>query len=101
MSFSLVTLNSVVFSFLLLAGCLCNADDPGAATKRICRVQGIAVCWSPEAVYYIPLNPAAPGVYKLVGTMLGNKRAHKVTYDLKAQMLALLAGTMPPNSCAI
>ena len=71
---------------------LCSAEDSGAADKRICRVQGIAVCWSPEAVYYIPLNPAAPGVHKLVGGMLGNSRAKKVTYDLKAQMLALLTG---------
>ena len=77
---------------------LCTTEDTGAAAKRVCRVQGIGVCWSQEAVYYIPLNPAAPGVYKLVGSMLGNKRAHKVTYDLKAQMLALLAGTHVPNN---
>lgn len=51
-------------------------------------------------MYYIPLNPAAPGVVKLVGSMLGNKRAHKVTYDLKAQMLALLAGIYVPDDYA-
>ena len=62
--------------------------------KRICRVQGIAVCWSPDAVYYIPLNPAAPGVDKFVAGMMANKRAQKVTFDLKSQMVALLSGTL-------
>lgn len=80
--------------------CLCIAEDSGAAAKRICRVQGVAVCWNPEAVYYIPLNPAAPGVHKLVGSMLGSSRAKKVTYDLKAQMLALLTGEHIPSNCA-
>ncbi len=62
--------------------------------KRICRVQGIAVCWSPDAVYYIPLNPAAPGVDKFVAGMMANKRAQKITFDLKSQMVALLSGSL-------
>lgn len=69
------------------------SDDASAAVKRVCRVQGVAVCCRPDTVYYIPLNPAGPGGLKLVGAMLANKRAKKITYDLKAQMLALLAGT--------
>ena len=43
-------------------------------------------------MYYIPLNPAAPGVAKFVGGMMANQRAQKVTYDLKSQMAALLSG---------
>lgn len=105
-----VCLMQSMSQYIMLATCflgtvlkeqrLCTAEDSGAAAKRICRVQGIAVCWSPEAVYYIPLNPAAPGVHKLVGSMLGSSRAKKVTYDLKAQMLALLTGEQQPNNCA-
>ena len=60
--------------------------------KKMCRVQGIAVCWKADAVYYIPLNPAAPGVTKFVAQMVANKQAKKITFDLKSQMLALLAG---------
>ncbi len=62
--------------------------------KRICRVQGVAVCWSPDAVYYIPLNPAAPGVDTFVAGMMANKRAQKITFDLKSQMVALLSGSL-------
>ena len=71
---------------------MCDAENPDAATRRVCRVQGIAVCWKPEAVYYIPLNPLTAEVSKLVGSMLASKLALKITYDLKSQMLALLAG---------
>lgn len=82
----------------MLTKCMLAAEDAGAAVRKVCRVQGMAVCWSPEAVYYIPLNPAAPGGLKLVGSMLGNKRVKKVTYDLKTQMLALLAGNVSTAS---
>ena len=68
------------------------AEEAETSSKRICRVQGIAVCWSADSVYYIPLNPAAPGAAKFVGGMMGGKRAQKITYDLKSQMAALLAG---------
>ena len=71
-----------------------TADDASAAVRRVCRVQGIAVCWGPDSVYYIPLNPGGPGGQKLVGSMLANKSVKKITYDLKAQMLALLAGNV-------
>ena len=60
----------------------------------MCRLQGIAVCWKADVVYYIPLNPPAPGVLKSVAGMMSNKRMKKITYDLKTQMLALLAGML-------
>ena len=77
-------------------GLTCAAEGPDAdsSVKQICRVQGIAVCWDPDAVYYIPLNPAAPGVDKFVAGMMANKRAQKITFDLKSQMAALLSGTL-------
>ena len=74
--------------------CAAEGPDSESSMKRICRVQGIAVCWSPVAVYYIPLNPAAPGVDKFVAGMMANKRAQKITFDLKSQMVALLSGTL-------
>ena len=74
------------------------AEGLDPSVKRICRVQGIAVCWSPDAVYYIPLNPAAPGADKLVAGMMANKRAQKITFDLKSQMAALLSGTLHHTS---
>ena len=60
----------------------------------MCRLQGIAVCWKADAVYYIPLNPPAPGAFKFVAGMMSNKRMKKITYNLKTQMLALLAGKL-------
>ncbi|DBA82952.1 TPA: hypothetical protein ACH3X1_006731 [Trebouxia sp. C0004] len=74
-----------------LPGMASEGPNSDSSIKRICRVQGIAVCWSPDAVYYIPLNPAAPGVDKLVAGMMANKRAQKITFDLKSQMAALLS----------
>ena len=78
--------------FLPAQGGIGCAEESEARTRKVCRVQGIAVCWSPGAVYYIPLNPATAGVSKLIGSMLGCKRTPKITYNLKSQMLALLAG---------
>ena len=81
--------------------CVAEGSDPDSSVKRICRVQGIAVCWSPDAVYYIPLNPAAPGVDKFVAGMMANKRAQKVTFDLKSQMVALLSGSLLHTSAVL
>ena len=57
-------------------------------------MQGVAICWSKEAVYYISLQPAVPVVIAFVAKMLASKHAQKITYDLKAQLAALLAGNL-------
>ena len=69
-----------------------------AAAAKPCRVQGLAVTWSKEAIYYIVLNPAEPVVVTFVGKMLASKTAHKVTFDLKAQLKALIAGRICSSS---
>lgn len=77
---------------------LCCIADAFAA-KKPCRVQGVAICWSKEAIYYISLNPAVPVVVAFVAKMLASKHAQKITYDLKAQLAALLAGNLCSMSC--
>lgn len=59
---------------------------------RPCRLQGLAICWCQEAVYYISLKAAHPLVTSFVAKMLANKQVQKITFDLKAQIKALFAG---------
>ena len=83
---------SVAVSFVASCKLCCTAD--ACAAGKPCRVQGLAVCWSKEAIYYILLNPAVPVVVSFVAKMLASKHAQKITYDLKAQLNALLTGRL-------
>ena len=64
------------------------------STTKPCRVQGLAVSWCKEAVYYISFQPADPLVISFLVKMLGSKHTQKITFDLKAQMTALLNGEL-------
>lgn len=52
----------------------------------------MAMCWCKEAIYYIPLNPSSPIVVAFVSKMLASRQTQKITFDLKAQLAAILAG---------
>ena len=59
-----------------------DEDDSadGARTPAIVSVEGFAVTWSPEAVYYLPMAElaAAPGCCALLSGVLQDPTAEKV-----------------------
>ena len=59
----------------------------GIGTKSLVSIEGISVCWKKDVVYYVEW---APGRAEAVETILSNDNTHKICYDIKNPIRALM-----------
>lgn len=59
----------------------------GIGTKSLVSIEGISVCWKKDVVYYVEW---CPGRAEAIETILSNDNTHKICYDIKNPIRALM-----------